>query len=111
MFRVNNELIRSLALPFGSRWLFDVELLLRLRCLHGDLARIAYEAPLHCWAEQPGSKVKANSYLNALRELCRLTWKYRTPAPLETTSSVPATPTAELLAGAMAGRTSRRRAA
>ncbi len=74
MFRVTDELRRSLAQPFQSRWLFDVELLLRLRDEHHGLESVAYEYPLESWTEQPGSKVGAMSYARALRELVRAAW-------------------------------------
>ena len=76
LFRVTDELRQALSSPFGSRWLFDVELLMRLRQTDGPLDQIAYEYPLECWAEQAGSKVKSSSYLGAIRELARLSWRY-----------------------------------
>lgn len=72
LFRASDELRWALSKGFGSRWLFDVELLLRLKAAHGDFSEIAYEYPLECWVEQPGSKVRPSSYWGALRELVRL---------------------------------------
>lgn len=83
LFRVNEQIRRCLASRFSSRWLFDVELMLRLRAVHGDFEQIAYEVPLECWVEQPGSKVRPSSYLSSLWELLRLRWR----------AGIPATPT------------------
>jgi len=80
LFRVNDQIRQCLAFRFGSRWLFDVELMLRLRAIHGDFEQIAYEVPLECWVEQPGSKVRPSSYLASLWELLRLRWTDGAPA-------------------------------
>jgi len=75
LFRVTQELRKALSTPFQSRWLFDVELLMRLRHVQSQFEEVAYEFPLECWAEQPGAHVKATSYLGALRELVLNTGK------------------------------------
>lgn len=72
LFRVTAELIESLKEPFHSRWLFDVELLLRLKSLHHGLEGVAYDFPLECWSEQRGSKVNWLTYARALTEMVRI---------------------------------------
>ena len=53
--------------PFHSRWLFDVELLLRLR------GRVE-EVPLRAWREVGGSKLGLGAMLRAPFELARIVW-------------------------------------
>lgn len=77
LFRVTAELRESLRQPFHSRWLFDVELLLRLQTLHHGLDGIAYDFPLECWSEQRGSKVNWATYARALTDVVRLRFQNR----------------------------------
>lgn len=56
--------------PFISRWLFDVELLLRLP----DGAKRATEVPLAHWKEVEGSKLTFWASLRSLLELPRIVW-------------------------------------
>jgi glycosyltransferase involved in cell wall biosynthesis len=63
--------------PFLSKWLFDVELLLRLRRLPGDLLSRAREIPLDEWYERSGSKIKPSYIFRVPVELARIWWKYR----------------------------------
>lgn len=76
MFRASDTLRRCLQGRFDSRWLFDIELLMRLRNALGSLTDTAYEFPLECWVEQAGSKIRPSAYLRSLRDLFRLTWRY-----------------------------------
>lgn len=69
------ELVDS---AFSSRWLFDVELLLRLRGLrgrawHGGVV----EVPLERWRDVRGSKLRVRDALQAPWILCWLGWRYR----------------------------------
>lgn len=65
--------------PFCSRWLFDVELLLRLP---GGAARAA-EVPLARWREVGGSRLGAGAALRALIDLARIAWYTRRRNRLE----------------------------
>lgn len=57
-FRVTPELAATLAEPFATRWLFDVELLLRLSALHGlPVEQLVREEPLERWTHAPESKL------------------------------------------------------
>ncbi|MCC6494439.1 MAG: glycosyltransferase [Pirellulales bacterium] len=78
LFRVTETLRRALAWPFRSRWLFDVELLLRLQQLSCSRDEQWYELPVDCWSERAGSKVRAGDYARSLLELARLRRDYRT---------------------------------
>src|SRR5699024_962790 len=45
--------------PFLSRWLFDVEIILRLKAVFGDsITTQLHEYPLKEWHEVDGSKIK-----------------------------------------------------
>jgi glycosyltransferase involved in cell wall biosynthesis len=69
------ELFRE---PFLSRWIFDVEVLARLRNLVGvpQLLSGAVEAPLTTWREVGGSKLKLSHMLRAPLELWRIGRRY-----------------------------------
>jgi glycosyltransferase involved in cell wall biosynthesis len=75
-FRASPALDAALAVPFTSRWAFDVELLGRLLGVFGDhppLARASLiEAPVHAWRHVGGSKVTPAEMSRTLREILRL---------------------------------------
>jgi len=53
--------------PFSSNWIFDVELLLRLR------TRTIIEYPLHVWQEKPGSRIRFSTVpFEVLKDLISL---------------------------------------
>jgi hypothetical protein len=64
--------------PFASRWLFDVELLARLRNLAAGqgAAAFAIESPLQAWHERGGSSVTARAFLDAPLELWAIARRY-----------------------------------
>jgi glycosyltransferase involved in cell wall biosynthesis len=76
LFRVTPLLLAVLSEPFRSRWIFDVEMLVRAAALLGErtapLDQLVYEQPLARWAHQGGSKVRPTDFLKALRDLVRL---------------------------------------
>lgn len=67
------------AQPFMSRWLFDVELLARLRLLEPtvDIWQLALEVPLRIWVEKGESKVTIKNCLMVPYELTRIGLYYR----------------------------------
>ena len=68
VFRATPELHRSLAQPFQTRWLFEIELLLRFRQGAGrDLA--IWEEPLGSWREIQGSHIRGREVIRIGREL------------------------------------------
>jgi dolichyl-phosphate beta-glucosyltransferase len=78
VFRASPRVPRLLGTPFGSRWVFDVELLARYlddgegrsggdRAEHG-----IYELALRTWVDTPGSKVHAWDGIRAFVELARV---------------------------------------
>ena len=64
--------------PFVSRWLFDVELLARLRNHYRseDLTETIVEVPLAVWTDVGESKVRPWHFLSAPAELWRIARKY-----------------------------------
>jgi glycosyltransferase involved in cell wall biosynthesis len=75
LFRATDGLRAALDRPFLSRWVFDVELLARLRSGDGD--ETFYEYPLLQWRDVAGSKLSAWSAARAGVDLVRIWAKYR----------------------------------
>lgn len=71
---VAREIFRE---PFLSKWLFDVELLLRLRRLPGEPITRTREVPLRAWYERSGSKIRPSHLLRIPLELYKIWRKYR----------------------------------
>jgi glycosyltransferase involved in cell wall biosynthesis len=74
LFRVSDPLKDSLEQRFGSRWVFDVELIGRFisrLAANGtqDPADRIYEYPLPKWVDVGGSKVKPTDFFRAFTEL------------------------------------------
>ena len=63
--------------PFLSQWLFDVEMLLRVRNLRKDYNRIIHEIPLDVWLEQGNSKIRFSHLLKMPWQLCQIYFKYK----------------------------------
>jgi dolichyl-phosphate beta-glucosyltransferase len=81
LFRITPELTSILALPFQSRWIFDVEIIARFMALHNKDASFAdraiYENPLPRWEDVAGSKVKPLDFFTAFYELMRIRQTFR----------------------------------
>lgn len=90
----NGELIRSvMASPFETRWLFDVEILVRAITTHekgaAGLCSCTCELPLNAWRDVPSGALASGAYLRAAVSLTRVVWRYepdlrRTRARLRT---------------------------
>ncbi|MEG0795349.1 MAG: glycosyltransferase [Odoribacter sp.] len=63
--------------PFISKWLFDVELLLRIRNQRSDYNQIIQEIPLNIWLEQGGSKIRFSHLLKLPLELWTIYISYK----------------------------------
>lgn len=80
LFRVNAILASVLARPFVTRWIFDLELLVRaneLRSVHEGGWIV--ELPLNAWQHKAGSKVLPFDFLRAIMDLARLYQQYILP--------------------------------
>ncbi len=71
LFRVTPETHAIFDDPFRSRWIFDVELLSRLRreCRGADLVERICEVPLESWRDVRGSKLRPWHALSAAWQL------------------------------------------
>jgi len=63
--------------PFLSHWLFDVEMLLRVRNLRPDYNRIIHEVPLNVWLEQGHSKIRFSHLLKMPVQLGKIYFTYK----------------------------------
>ena len=84
IFRATDFTRALFAEPFRSAWIFDVEILARMRVALGrqDMSRRIYEFPLESWHEVPGSKLKARDFLKATWELAAIYWTCLRPRGL-----------------------------
>lgn len=60
--------------PFTSRWIFDVEIIFRMKKIfqargEGDVEQAIYELPLTTWIDAPGSKVRWYDFFRATVDL------------------------------------------
>jgi len=70
------------AKPFGSRWIFDVELLARyLKENPGAPDCDLYELPLDEWRDIGGSKVRATDFIRSIGDMAAIHRAYRLPGP------------------------------
>ncbi len=72
--RDSPELRAALAEPFATRWLFDVELLRRLRTEHAASGRplAMREEPLETWVDTPGTRLRGSELTRVARDFARL---------------------------------------
>jgi glycosyltransferase involved in cell wall biosynthesis len=82
LFR-NGPLVADLfSRPFDSRWIFDVEILARLRALAAVDSQLSvnstmFELPLDEWREVGDSRLRPRDFIRAGVELLRLFWQTR----------------------------------
>lgn len=74
LFRISPLLRAVVSKPFRSRWIFDVEMLVRaqdvlIKSGPAALGTVVHEEPLSVWVHRAGSKVRGRDFLRALREL------------------------------------------
>ena len=62
--------------PFQSKWLFDVELLFRLKQHYPDFESRIVEVPLKKWEDKDGSKIGFSYFLKAPFDLLKIYFKY-----------------------------------
>ena len=58
--------------PFETKWLFDVELLLRLKNNGNNLQKCVAEIPLFEWKEIGNSKIKVSDFIKVPFQLVKL---------------------------------------
>lgn len=62
--------------PFKTKWLFDVELLLRFKKLELNFDKKTAEFPLQVWIEKGGSKIKFSDLLKVPFQLLKIYFHY-----------------------------------
>ena len=78
LFRSSDVVYQAFAAPFRDRWLFDVEILARLKIALGQsYADGVYELPLESWQEIDGSRLRVTDFLKAPLKLAELIVHYR----------------------------------
>lgn len=78
LFRRTPDLQAALAMPFRSRWAFDVELLGRLMVSAGDYRTAGIvEVPLRRWIDIKGSKITPSQMVKAGLDLATIAWDLR----------------------------------
>lgn len=75
--RLVPEVVAQLETPFLSRWLFDVELIARLRDAVGSVR--LREVPLAVWEDPGNSSVRWTDFLRAPLELWKIRRRYPPP--------------------------------
>lgn len=81
LLRVGEHTARWLEQPFSSRWVFDVELLFRMRATLGTLDGAVVEVPLTTWVEQGDTRIRPEEALRMPLELYALWRRYRPTSP------------------------------
>jgi putative flippase GtrA len=76
LLRATPSLRELFARPFGSRWIFDVELIARYLTAPGASEGL-YELPLQSWIDVAGSRVKAQDFMRATGEMAAIYRSYR----------------------------------
>lgn len=81
LFRASRQLEQIFSEPFVARWIFDVEILARMRQARRErglppLAESIYELPLDTWREVGGSTLRAGDFLKAIAEMSQICWTY-----------------------------------
>ncbi len=80
IFRPTPLLHQVLALPFESRWIFDVELLARSlaawRIVGARPEDKIYELPLQTWVDVAGSKLRPRDFVHSFTDLIKIRREY-----------------------------------
>lgn len=77
IFRVIPKMRELFSKPFLSKWLFDVEIFLRLSIGLDQGKPCIYEYPLEKWEDIGGSKVSATTYLFSFFDLINIVYRYK----------------------------------
>lgn len=62
--------------PFLTRWLFDVEMLLRFKAISGDLSKNVSEFPLSVWKEKGQTKIRFTEFISFPFQLLKIYFSY-----------------------------------
>jgi hypothetical protein len=75
----HSALNKILKQPFITKWLFDVEIIMRLKSIYGsnEINKLLSEYPISEWIEVGGSKLGLKDIYRIPFDLLRITLKYR----------------------------------
>jgi len=74
---IKKEIVKEIfAQPFLSKWLFDVELLFRIKGSYSDYGGRIIEVPISKWEDKDGSKISAFYFLKAPFDLLKIFFHY-----------------------------------
>ena len=95
LFRATPQLGLLFGQPFLTRWIFDVELLARMKCARSaghaaPLDEAVYEYPLDAWRDVAGSTVRSGDFIKATHEMARIYWTYLRPGARPPLCELPA---------------------
>jgi dolichyl-phosphate beta-glucosyltransferase len=84
LFRVSPRAVELFSAPFLTRWIFDVEIMARLKLARRaaglpPLSEAMYEFPLDAWRDVAGSTVKGRDFAKAIVEMARIYATYLRP--------------------------------
>ena len=71
IFKPNQKLNKVLVEPFNTRWLFEIEIIIRWR-KENDMNVLIWEMPLHEWHEVPGSKINFRESIRIIFEFLKI---------------------------------------
>jgi len=77
LFRRSEHLEKAFETPFTTKWVFDVELIARLKRLQPDFADRVCEYPLEKWIDVDGSKVSFFDGIAAFADLLKIKFRYK----------------------------------
>ncbi len=86
LFRVTERTTALFSRPFGSRWVFDVEILARY-IRDGGTARGLYEYDLPAWSDVGDSKVRPSDFARSVGEMLNIYNQYDLKQPLRSVFS------------------------
>ena len=91
LLRVSERARSLFRKPFGSRWIFDVELIARYLSTYGSREGL-YEMPLRRWTDVGASKVKWRDFMRAGAEMAAIYRTYGIKRDFDTLLRVTTTP-------------------
>jgi putative flippase GtrA len=83
LFRATPRIRKLFEEPFGSRWVFDVEMIARYLTSGGTVQGL-YEYAVPSWRDVAGSKVKPSDFFRAIGEISKIYQRYPVGQPLRT---------------------------
>jgi glycosyltransferase involved in cell wall biosynthesis len=77
IFRRSKYLEKTFEKPFRTKWVFDVEIIARMKMYQQDFHKRVYECPLEKWTDVEGSQVSLLDGLMAFVDLFKIWTRYK----------------------------------